>query len=66
MRRLQALALVLLLTLPIAGCELIGDLIQIGFWMIVIFVGLIVLAVWALRRAFRRRPPPPPPTGRPL
>ena len=66
MRRIQTLALVLLLTLPIAGCELIGDLLQIGFWMFVIFIGVIVLAVWALRRAFRRRTPPPPPPGRPL
>lgn len=66
MRRIQALALVLLLTLPISGCELIGDLLQFGMWVILIFIGLIVLASWALRRAFRRRTPPPPPPGRPL
>ena len=65
MRRVQTLALMLLLTIPIAGCELIGDLIQFSLWVILIMVGLIVLAGWALRRAFRRRTPPPPP-GRPL
>ena len=65
MRRFQAIALVLLLTIPLAGCELVGDLLEFGFWVIVIFIGLLVLLGWALRRAFRRRPPPPPP-GRPL
>ena len=58
MRRLHAILLVLLLTLPIAGCELIGDLIQFGFWMIVIFIAFIAAVIWALRRSFRRRPPP--------
>lgn len=59
MRRIQAILLVLLLTLPMAGCELIGDLLEFGFWVILIFIGLLVLLGWALRKAFRRRPPPP-------
>ena len=59
MRRIQAILLVLLLTLPIAGCELIGDLLEFGMWVILIFVGLLVLLGWALRKAFTRRPPPP-------
>ena len=66
MRRLQAVLLVLLLTLPMAGCELIGNLIEFGLWVLLIFVALIVLLVWALRRAFGRRTPPPPPPGRPI
>ena len=70
MRRIQAILIVLLLTVPIAGCELIGDLLEFGFWVILIFVGLIVLVGWLLKRSFGRRtpppPPPPPPPGRPL
>ena len=62
MRRIQAIVLVLLLTLPLAGCELIGDLLEFGLWVIVIFVALLVLLGWALRRAFRGRRPPPPGT----
>lgn len=59
MRRIQASLFVLLLTLPIAGCELIGDLLEFSFWVILIFVAVLVLLGWALRRAFTRRPPPP-------
>jgi len=66
MRRIQAIALVLLLTLPLASCELIGDLLEFSMWVILIFIGLIVLLAWALRRAMGRRRPPPPPPGRPL
>lgn len=62
MRRVQAIVFVLLLTLPIAGCELIGDLLEFGFWVILIFIALLVLLGWALRRAFGRRRPPPPGT----
>ena len=64
MRRVQAILLVLLLTLPMTGCELVGDLLEFGFWVILIFIGLIVLVGWLLKRAFSRRtPPPPPPPG---
>ena len=63
MRRLQAVLFVLLLTLPLASCELIGDLLQFGMWVILIFILLVAALVWALKRAFRR-PPPPPPTAR--
>ena len=59
MRRIQAILLVLLLTVPIAGCELIGDLLEFSLWVILIFIALLVLLGWALRKAFRRRPPPP-------
>ena len=59
MKRLQAALLVLLLTLPVAGCELIGDLFEFGLWVIFVFIVLIVLLGWALRRAFGRKRPPP-------
>ncbi|HEX6589144.1 MAG TPA: hypothetical protein VF039_08980 [Longimicrobiales bacterium] len=59
MRRIQAILVVLLLSLPMAGCELIGDLLEFSLWVILIFVGILILLGWALRKAFRRRPPPP-------
>ena len=59
MSRIQAILVVLLLSLPMAGCELIGDLLEFGLWVILIFVGILILLGWALRKAFRRRPPPP-------
>lgn len=59
MRRIHPILLVLLLTLPIVGCELIGDLLQVGFWALIILIGVMVLIGWALKRAFSRRTPPP-------
>lgn len=55
LRRASTLLALMLLTLPIAGCELIGDLLEFGFWVLVILVLLLVLAVWGLKRAFTRR-----------
>jgi|GEM_PF-2064379 len=63
MRRVPALLALLVLTLGTAGCDLIGDLLEFGFWAIVILVLVIVLAAWLLGRRFsnrgRRGPPPP-------
>ena len=64
MRRIQASLLVLLLTLPMAGCDLIGDVLEFGFWTLLILIGLIVLAGWGIKRALGRRNPPPPPPQR--
>ena len=61
MRRIQASLLVLLLTLPMAGCDLVGDILAFGFWTIVILIALIALIIWAIKRSFGRRNPPPPP-----
>jgi hypothetical protein len=60
MRRFQATLLLLLLTLPMTGCELIGNLLEFGFWMILILIAFFAAIVWAIRRAFGRRNPPPP------
>jgi len=64
MRKIQAALLLLLITLPLSGCELIGDLVEFGVWVALIFIALIVLVAWGIRRAFARRTPPPPPGGR--
>jgi hypothetical protein len=50
----------LLLTLPAGGCDLVGDLLEFGFWMIIILILLVVLLIWGGLRALRggrRRPP---------
>lgn len=62
MRRIRASLLVLLLTLPIAACELIGDVLAFGFWTILILIALIALVIWAIKRSIGRRNPPPPPS----
>lgn len=53
----------LALTLFVAGCDLVGDVLEFGFWVIVIIVGLIVLLIWwaAKKLGGARRGPPPPP-----
>ena len=40
--RAWSLPLLMLTTIPLAGCELIGDIFQAGVWVGVIFVVLIV------------------------
>lgn len=60
MKRFLATFLVLLLTLPVGGCDLVGDILEFGFWLIVMLIVLVVLLVWGLIRALRgsrRRPP---------
>lgn len=51
--RLLTTFLLLLLTLPTAGCDLIGDILQFGFWVLVILIGIIVLLVWVIARMLR-------------
>ena len=68
MRRANTLTVVLVLSLATAGCELVGDVLEFGFWALVI-LGLIVFgAAWGLFRVVARkgrrrgpadRPPPP-------
>lgn len=53
----------LLVSLALAGCDLVGDILEFGFWAIVIVVAVIIaLIVWGTRRLRgpRRGPPPPP------
>ena len=59
--RLSSILVVLALTVALAGCDLVGDVLEFGFWVIVIIVAVIVaLILWAARK-FRRPPGGPPP-----
>lgn len=64
MRRLLQLSLILPLTLGLSACELVGDILEIGFWAGIIVVALIIGLLWGLVRMLRggrdRRPPPAP------
>ena len=54
----RTLPLLLLLTLGLAGCSVVGGIFKAGFWTAIIVVVLIVLAVgWVARSAGRRGPP---------
>lgn len=59
-KRYPGMLLVLLLTLPVGGCDLVGDILEFGFWMIIILILLVVLLIWGLMRVLRggRRGPP--------
>jgi len=39
------LTLLMLATIPLAGCELVGDIFQAGMWVGAIFIVLIIAAV---------------------
>jgi hypothetical protein len=39
------LIVLMLVTIPLAGCELVGDIFQAGMWVGAIFIVLIVAAV---------------------
>jgi hypothetical protein len=47
--------LVLLLTLTASGCDLVGDVLEFGFWLIVILIAIIVLLGWGIARMVRGR-----------
>ena len=52
------LALLLVLTLGLQGCEVVGAIFRAGFWTAIALVLLIVvMGAWIARTAGRRRPP---------
>ena len=53
--RLQRVLLLLLLTLPVAGCDLVGGIFKAGFWTAVIVV-VVVLALVGFVVRGRRGP----------
>jgi hypothetical protein len=55
-KQLIPLLLILLLPLTLAGCELIGDILKIGFWAGAIFIILIVLIIGWIMRKLKGRP----------
>lgn len=53
MTRLPTLSLLLLLTVSLSGCDLVGDVLEFGFWAMLITVVLVVaLVVWLFRKVF--------------
>ncbi len=55
MNRFASTLLVLLLTLTAGGCDLVGDVLEFGFWLIVILIAIIVLLGWGIARMLRGR-----------
>ena len=47
--RLRAVALLLPL-LTMTGCELVGDILAVGFWAGVILVAVVVAVIWFIVR----------------
>ena len=69
MNRRATLLPALLLTLSASGCDLVGDVLEFGFWVLLV-LGLIVFgAAWGLFRVVARkgdragRHDPPPPSA---
>ena len=53
MNRAPHILLLLLVTLALPGCELVGDLLAAGFWAGVIVLALgIALIVWIFKKIF--------------
>lgn len=53
MGRSPWMVLLLLTTLGLSGCDLVGDVLEFGFWTILIFVVLVVaLVAWVVRKLF--------------
>ena len=71
-RRAGILLATLALSLSASGCELVGDVLEFGFWTIIVLVLILAAVVWGglrmIQRMGRRRDhdaggPPPPGTG---
>lgn len=45
----------LLLTFTMSGCDLIGDVLEFGFWTAIIIIVILVLIVYFILRMFRGR-----------
>ena len=59
--RLPPVLPLIAMTLLLGGCDLVGDILEFGFWAAVIIVVVIVALVWWVARRIgrsRRRPPP--------
>lgn len=60
--RIQHILPLLALTLMVAGCDLVGDILEFGFWTGAIVLLLIIGLIWWVASKFtsgRRGPPPP-------
>lgn len=45
----------LLLSFALSGCDLIGDVLEFGFWTALIIIGILVLIVYFIAKMFRGR-----------
>lgn len=45
----------LLFTLTLSSCDLVGDVLEFGFWTALIIIGILILIVYFILRMFRRR-----------
>lgn len=63
MRRLHTILVVVTASLALGACDLVGDILEFGFWVFIILIALVILLGWGLVRALRREPrdrrPPP-------
>ena len=53
MRHPFTLALVLLAALGLASCELIGDILQAGLWVLLLLVLFVAAIIWLIIRLLR-------------
>lgn len=53
LRRLQSLAVVLVIAFGTAGCELVEGIFRVGFWAGAIIVAVLLAVVWLIARSFR-------------
>lgn len=53
MNRLLPMVLLLTVTLGLSGCDLVGDVLEFGFWAVLIVIVLVIaLVVWIFRKLF--------------
>ena len=57
--RMRRLLPLLLLTLGLGGCTVVGGIFKAGFWTAIVLVVLVLLAVGWIARGVGRRGPPP-------
>lgn len=51
MKRIQPLLVIMLASMLMASCELVGDILEVGMWLgIIIVVAVIALVYWLLKK----------------
>lgn len=54
LQRLYSL-LFLFFSLTLSGCDLVGDVLEFGFWTAAIVIGILVLIIYFIAKLFRGR-----------
>ncbi|RDV16362.1 hypothetical protein DXT99_03940 [Pontibacter diazotrophicus] len=47
--------LFLLFTLTLSSCDFVGDVLEFGFWTILILIGIVLLIIYFIAKMFRGR-----------